>query len=327
MTDGGGDVPELPWSTVEHYLGERQAASYRLSPPAAERAVWYEIADGGRAVSLQVELSRHQQPPRSSLPAVTIDQVHRNGTRMARIHTTQVTLMRDFHDLLIAVAGRVVTGDRDLGQAFEETVHAWSELLNRPRGLGVERRIGLHGELAVLRSVARTHGWAEAVDAWTGPKAEQHDFGLPSFDLEVKTTASEERRHTIHGIRQLTETAGRPLWFASIQLTRGGLGGRSLGESVSTVLHDARAAHRIASTRLEGALASCGWSENEPDDERWTLRTEPLLVPADRLPRLTVSMIPPAVREHISSVDYRIRVDHLSPVSDSPVDLTDFRLP
>ncbi|MFD3545897.1 PD-(D/E)XK motif protein [Streptomyces sp. NPDC058655] len=321
------DSPELPWSTVEHYLGERQATSYRLSPSTAERAVWYEIGDGGQEISLQVELDRNQQPPRSSLPAVTIDQVLRQGRRMARIHTTQVALMRDFHDLLIAVADRIVTGDRALGEAFEETVHAWGALLDRPRGLGVERRMGLHGELAVLRAVARTHGWPEAIAAWTGPKAEQHDFGLPSSDLEVKTTASEARRHTIHGLGQLTETDGRPLWFASLQLTRGGLGGRSLKESATAVVRDTRAADRIAARRLEEALTSCGWSESDPDDERWTLRSEPLLLPAACLPRLTASMLPASVLEHISSVDYRIHVDHLSPEPGSPVDLTDFRLP
>lgn len=38
-------------------------------------------------------------------------------------------------------------------------------------------------------------------------------------------------------------------------------------------------------------------------------------------------MIPSGVREHVSSIDYRIHVDHLSPTPGSPVDLTDFRLP
>ncbi|GLX18333.1 PD-(D/E)XK motif protein [Streptomyces lavendulae] len=326
MTETDG-YPELPWSTVEHYLGERQAASYLLSAPNTDRAVWYEIADGGQQISLQVELDRHQQPPRSSLPAVTIDQVRRNGTRMARIHTSQVALMRDFHDLLIAVADRIVTGERDLGQAFEETVHAWSRLLDQPRALGVERRIGLHGELAMLRAVARAHGWERAIEAWTGPKAEEHDFGLPDSDLEVKTTASERRRHTVHGIHQLTESSGRPLWFASLQLTRGGLGGRTLSDSVASVISDARAAHRIGSVRLEGALAAAGWSESDPDDERWALRSAPLIVPAEHLPRLTASMIPLSVREHVSSIDYRMDVTHLSSAPGSPVDLTDFRLP
>ncbi|MFD9303081.1 PD-(D/E)XK motif protein [Streptomyces sp. NPDC060048] len=326
MTDRS-TAPELGWSTVEHYLGAGQATSYRLSDTGARRLVRYEIGHSGRDISLTVELDRHQRPPRSVLPAVTIDQISQHGTRMARITTTQVSLMRDFHDLLMAVAGRIVSGKRTLEQALDETIHAWGELLDRPRGLGLEKRIGLHGELAVLRTVARAHGWEAAARSWTGPRGEQHDFGLAATDIEVKTTTSEERRHTVHGVRQLEETEGRPLWFASLQLTRGGIGGRSLGESAAAVLRDACAAGRIAAMSIESALGSAGWSPSEQDDERWTLRTEPLFVPADRLPRMTTDMLPAAVREHVSSINYCIHVDHLPPAPGAPVDLTDFRLP
>ncbi|MFI5862821.1 PD-(D/E)XK motif protein [Streptomyces sp. NPDC051546] len=326
MTDRD-TAPNLGWSTVEHYLGAGQATSYRLSDAGARRTVRYEIGHGGRDISLTVELDRHQRPPRSTLPAVSIDQINHHGTRMARISTTQVALVRDFHDLLMAVADRIVTGDRTLEEALDETIHAWGALLGRPRGLGLEKRIGLHGELAVLQAVARSHGWEAAARSWTGPRGEQHDFGLATTDLEVKTTTSDERRHTVHGIRQLEESEGRSLWFASIQLTRGGVGGRSLGDSAAAVLRDARAADRIAAMSIEGSLASAGWSSDERDDERWTLRTEPLLVPAEHLPRMTTDMLPAAVREHVSSIDYCIHVNHLSPAPGSPVDLTDFRLP
>ncbi|MFG2295358.1 PD-(D/E)XK motif protein [Streptomyces sp. NPDC048603] len=319
--------PRLPWSTVEYYLGLRQAASYRLSAPTAERTVSYEIDDDGRGIALHVELGHNRQPPRSPVPAVAIDQVAHRGMRMARVRTTQVELMRDFHDLLMAVADRIVSGERELGQALDETLDAWAGLLSRPRGLGAQRRIGLHGELAVLLSVARTHGWEGAVTSWTGSRSEQHDFGLPDSDVEVKTTSCEDRRHTVHGIGQLEETNGRPLWLASLQLTRGGTGGRSLQESVASVVRDARAASRIAGARLEEALGRTGWSPTEPDDERWTLRSDPLLVPADRLPRLTRAMLPPDVRDHVLSIDYDIRLNHLGPVPGAPVDLTDFRLP
>lgn len=224
MTDRG-TAPELGWSTVEHYLGAGQATSYRLSDAGARRTVRYEIGQGGRDISLTVELDRHQRPPRSTLPAVAIDQINHHGTRMARISTTQVALVRDFHDLLMAVADRIVTGDRTLEEALEETIRAWGELLGRPHGLGLDKRVGLHGELAVLQAVARSHGWEAAARSWTGPRGEQHDFGLAATDLEVKTTTAEERRHTVHGIRQLEESEGRSLWFASLQLTRGGIGG------------------------------------------------------------------------------------------------------
>ncbi|MFB6775615.1 PD-(D/E)XK motif protein [Streptomyces sp. NPDC056337] len=231
---------ELPWTTVEHYLGRGLGASYRLST-YDEPLVSYEIADGGRGIALHVELGEHHRLPRSLLPAVRVDQIAWAGKRLARLTTPDPELLRDFHDLLLAVADRMVVDGRPLSRAFDETVHGWSTLLGRPRGMSPERRLGLHGELAVLARLARTIGWLTALDAWVGPAGEEHDFALSDVDLEVKTTASESRKHTIHGLGQLTATPGRPLWFASLRLTRGGAGGRTLAESVKAT-RDAAAA-------------------------------------------------------------------------------------
>ncbi|MFJ9915218.1 PD-(D/E)XK motif protein [Actinacidiphila glaucinigra] len=326
MTEREGS-PELPWSTVEHYLGEGLAASYRLSGAVAGPLVSYEIGAGGRDIALYVELDRHRRPPRSRMPAVQIDQVAHHGRRMARIHTSQVTLMRDFHDLLMAVADRIVTAGRHLDDAFEQTIQGWSELLEQPGGMAARKRLGLHGELAVLRAVAERNGWASALDAWVGPQGEEHDFALADGDLEVKTTASEERRHTIHGVGQLDETPGRPLWFVSLRLTRGGAAGRTLGDSVRAV-RDAAAAESVAAARqLDLALAASGWRDDVADDERWTPRDGPLVLRGDAMPRLRADMSPPDAVERVSSVRYDVDVTGLPPAEQPPLDLTDLRLP
>lgn len=326
MTDCSGS-PALLWSTVEHYLGEGLAASYRLSNSTTHPVVSYEIGDSGRDIALYVELERHQRPPHSRLPAVQIDQVAHRGLRMARIRTSQMALMRDFHDLLMAVADRIVTGDHTLDVAFNETVRAWSALLDQSRAVSLQKRLGLHGELAILRFLADSHGWASALDSWTGPENEEHDFALPDFDLEVKTTASERRRHTVHGFGQLQATPGRPLWFVSIRLTRGGAGGRSLAESVHAVQDAAAAQNVMLGARLTRALAAAGWSEECPDDERWTPRDEPLVLAANNVPRINFDQLPLKALDRISSVQYDIDVTGLTPTPGPPIVLTDFRLP
>lgn len=324
---GSSRSPELPWSTVEHYLGERLAAAYRLSDPGSRPLVSYEIGDTGRDIALYVELDRHERPPRCHLPAIQIDQVAHHGMRMARIRTTQVTLMRDFHDLLLAVADRVVANRQSLESAFDQTVRAWNELLDSPLGMSSRKRVGLHGELAVLLSLAERDGWATAVDAWVGPKGEEHDFALTDSDLEVKTTASEVRRHTVHGLGQLDETPGRPLWFVSLRLTRGGAGGRTLGDSIKAVRDAAAAVSVAVAHRLDGALAACGWHESMPDDERWTPRDAPLVLRSTDVPGLRAHMLPDATRERVSSVRYDIDVTGLQAASHAPLDLTGLRLP
>jgi hypothetical protein len=329
-----GEVPiptstevELPWSTVEYYLGHGLGASYRLST-ADKPLVSYEILNGGRDIALHVELGGRHRPPRSTLPAVRIDLVAQSGRRLARISTPQTDLLRDFHDLLLAVADRIVSGGQNLDAAFDETVHGWSALLGKPRGMSLEKRLGLHGELAVLVRMSREVGWRAALDAWVGPTGEEHDFALGTADLEIKTTASERRKHTIHGLGQLSSTQGRLLWFASLRLTRGGAGGRTLRDSV-TAARDAAAAENIAlGRRLDRLVEAAGWEPDQPDDERWTPRDSPLLLRAEDLPRLTAANLPANSLGRIDRVAYDIDVTGIPPVDAPPIiNLSDLSLP
>jgi hypothetical protein len=246
---------------------------------------------------------------------------------MARIRTTQVELMRDFHDMLLAVADRIITTNRSLDRAFAETVQGWASLLDRPRALSVERRIGLLGELSVLSRIAETYGWATAVDAWTGPYGEEHDFALADFDIEVKTTAAERRRHVIHGLGQLQPAPDRPLWFASLRLTRGGAGGRTLAESVRSVRAAVAERAPAALPRLNSGLERSGWSAERGDDERWTPRDEALVLAVDSVPRLTPALLAAATFERISAVRYETDVTGLAPTPGAPVNLAGLRLP
>ncbi|MFI6465407.1 PD-(D/E)XK motif protein [Streptomyces sp. NPDC050538] len=322
------DSKYVPWAEVEYFLGKGQATTFPLSRPSSHPEVSYVVGHGGLDIALHVELDRRHRPPRSSMPTIRIDQIAERGMRLARIRTTQITLMRDFHDLLSAVADRIVTHGRTLDQAFAETVRAWSALLNQPTGFGTEKRIGLMGELAVLNCLANEYSWGTAVESWTGPEGEEHDFGLPGFDFEVKTTASEQRRHTIHGVGQLTPTPGRPLWFASLQLTRGGTHGRTLTDCAHAVQASVAEHAPAFSAALDSKLAAAGWSNDLPDDERWTPRTQPLLLDASAVPQLDPTVLPESVRERISNIQYTTDVTGLQPSTEPPsTALDEFRLP
>ncbi|MFW6695836.1 PD-(D/E)XK motif protein [Streptomyces sp. MAR4 CNX-425] len=326
MSPGDPRFPGVAWSTIEERLAEGMGVRYPLSS-GARPDVQYQIEGGGDGISLLVGLERTQQPPRSPLAAVRVEPVSHEGRRMARFSTTRPELWRDFHDLLMAVAERIVVHGCTLERAFDLTVHAWSALLNRPHALGAQRRIGIHGELAVLQRLAERDGWAAASAAWVGPHGEEHDFALAHCDLEVKTTASERRCHTIDGVGQLQEAPGRRLWFVSVQLTRGGRGGRTLSESIEAIREAAAASDLRATQQLDDALASLGWNPDQPDDERWTVRSEPLALHAEAMPRLTLDMLPTTQSGRIATVIYDVDVTGAQPETDCPVDLAALRLP
>ncbi|MFM9259985.1 PD-(D/E)XK motif protein [Rhodococcus sp. 5A-K4] len=317
----------LEWSTVEHYLAERLAASYRLSQVASHPIVTYEIGDDGQEVALCVELERSQQAPSTRLPAIHVDRILHRGLRMARIRTTQSELTRDFHDLALSISNRIVIEGYSLDRAFNETIRSWSALLDPGQAATAKRRIGLHGEIAVLMAVGERFGWRLAVESWTGPKSEEHDFVLPDFDLEVKTTTSERRVHTIHGIGQLDSSPGRPLSLISIRMTRGGAVGRSLAQSI-TAVQTALASEGVeVQAKFARALSESGWTDGSSADERWILRDEPLVLDSKDVPCVDFAGVPDKFRDRILAMRYDIDVTGIEQQTDPPVDLKDLHLP
>ncbi|MFF4227219.1 PD-(D/E)XK motif protein [Streptomyces abikoensis] len=312
------------WSEVEEYLSSGRGISIPLAGPQAPR-VDYVVTDD-RDIALHLQLSPRQRLPKSPHPLIRVEEIALEGLRMARLRTTQRTLLRDFHDLLCGVADRVTVGGRTPEQAFGETVRAWRALLERPRELTTERRIALMGELAVLGSLARVHGWGNAVESWNGPFGEEHDFGSDGYDVEVKTTASEERLHTVHGFDQLTPAPGRPLWIVSIQVTRGGAEGRTLTESVKAIRSRVSDEAPSALDRLDTLLDRIALPRSQ-DDERWRMRSNPLvLVADDRFPSLDRSVLgglPQEVAIRIKDIDYQVDLTGLQPSPEPPQALRD----
>ncbi|MBB5121480.1 hypothetical protein AF335_14125 [Streptomyces eurocidicus] len=317
------------WSEVEEYLESGLSVSFPLASSGSPR-VDYVVSDD-RDIALHLQLSPRQRLPRSPHPLIRVEEIAYQGLRMARLRTTQRTLMRDFHDLLCSVADRVTVGHRTPEQAFAETVRAWRALLERPRGLSAEKRIGLMGELAVLENLAETHGWSSAVDSWKGPLDEEHDFSTEVYDVEVKTTSTEEREHSVHGFGQLTPSPGRPLWFVSVQVTRGGAGGRTLTQCVESVQSKVAEEAPAALDRLDLLLDRLGLPCGQ-DDERWRIRAAPLVLEAaDHFPSLSrsvLSSLPKETAERIKDIDYRIDLTGLDPSPEPPEALRGpFRLP
>lgn len=215
------------------------------------------------------------------------------------------------------MAERLQRGDT-LERAVDASVALYRELLSRTPRLSEHQEIGLFGELLALEHLIGSIGEHDAVEAWLGPLAEEHDFGLPDGDVEVKTTLTERRQHVIGSASQLTSSPGRPLHLLSVQMTRAGAAadGQTLVDRVDAV----RALVRFESARLEEQLARAGWKDRRAErlyTTRFALRSAPAcFLVDDYFPAITAPALSSVVSrpELVSEVTYRIDVTDLKPV-------------
>lgn len=167
------------------------------------------------------------------------------------------------YPVLRSVADRVQLGGEDVGTAVREVLHVYHQMLSSLGRLTEQQEIGLVGELLVLDHLIGTIGERAALASWRGPLVEEHDFGLDDIDVEVKSTLSEERAHRISSLTQLVANPGRALWLVSVQLTIGGLAGRTLSQRIDSI------AGRLTSGDVRGlftaTLEHIGWTQSQSD--------------------------------------------------------------
>jgi hypothetical protein len=237
------------------------------------------------------------------------------GERHFRLGARSPTLLREVFYFLSGIVHRAESTGESLIDAIQDELAAWEALLSQPPMLDRNLRTGLLGELWVLWSVFRDLG-VDAIESWTGPLSEQHDFRLAEEDLEVKTTLSTSREHTISGVGQLVADGCRPLSVISVQLKPAGNGpGVSLNEAVEK-FRVRLAGDHSALANFNRKIASAGYRHVESDRERYCLRSRPQKIPVDELfPRLTaedLSSIVGADRmQRICKVIYTVNLDGL----------------
>jgi len=262
-------------------------------------------------LSLEVPVNGRPELQPATLVNVRSALVLIDGRRQLKVDVTGAALLLDGHQMLCAIADRIQLEGADPLVALYETLDQWREILAVRSRLSREAEVGLFGELTLVEALATLDG-RESVSVWRGALQEEHDFGFPCLDLEVKTTTNDQRIHTIHGLGQLTPTAQRDLLLVSVQVTSGGAAGRTLAELVDAV-------RGVVGTAIDPGLRRAGWDRETADlyRERWVIRTRPAVFAVDQefpaLTRARIDGIHPSLAA-LDRVDYRLRLDGV-PVS------------
>ncbi|RYF45774.1 MAG: PD-(D/E)XK motif protein, partial [Comamonadaceae bacterium] len=121
-------------------------------------------------------------------------------------------------------------------------------------------QVGLYGELLVLERVMIPALGPRAVDHWSGPDQERHDFVGHGIHMEVKTTRRRRHEHEISRADQLSVPASRRLLLLSILLEESTQGTYSLADRIDAVLDQVRL-DATASDNFMAKLVRLGWSE------------------------------------------------------------------
>lgn len=94
---------------------------------------------------------------------------------------------------------------------------------------------GLIGELVVLSNLCIQD--SSAVQAWTGPDSERHDFRHARHAIEVKTSLRADRQVvSIHGVEQLSAPSDGTLVLFHVRIERTSNGDLSVGRLVESLI-------------------------------------------------------------------------------------------
>lgn len=140
-------------------------------------------------------------------------------------------------------------------------LNEWRQLFSHEVGdkMGLETLTGLFGELQFLDQIVQTN--PAALDNWTGPQKDRHDFTCSGGAVEVKTSRIRSGRFvTIHGVDQLVppQDSRLDLCFVKVEIVR--KGGQSIPDLVETI-----ARRGIDRAAFDRALRDCKYFTADAD--------------------------------------------------------------
>jgi putative PD-(D/E)XK family protein DUF4420 len=171
-------------------------------------------------------------------------------------------------------------------------------------------QVGLLGELLVLRTVMIPSLGPAAVDQWSGPETERHDFVGDRLRLEVKTTRKSRHEHEISRLDQLRVPEGCQLLVVSIQLEQSVGGSETLATNLDSII-DLLRGDPYALDSFMAKMAYMGWSEEMRDSGellRFFVRSTFFYPVDEEFPRLPDDFTPPS---GVVSVKYTVDLANL----------------
>lgn len=220
-----------------------------------------------------------------------------------------------FTPFCVEIVDAVIRQSRDPWKAVSATIRAWQSAW-KPARQSMDKivQVGLFGELLVLRSLMIPALGPVAVDQWSGPDSERHDFVSDQLHIEVKTTRKSRAEHEISRLDQLRVPAECRLLFVSVQLEESVGGDESLATQVDAIV-DLLRGDAAALDLFMTKIANLGWCEevrNSGELLRFFLRRAEVYAVDNDFPRLPDDFHPPS---GVVSIKYSVDLANLPSLS------------
>ncbi len=302
----------------------------RLNPDSLEeyfRVAAVSVFELGRGFDARLEIdpvseqlrlfvpAEGEQPDVSAFERITVDRVGGpEGNPRFRLVFDARRMHYPAYQLIEAILA-LMRNAFSFGHAVMASIADMKDLLANRARLSPEEVVGLWGELLVLEHVIKRSGEAAAIDTWLGPSAAEHDFSFDEFEVEVKTTRSESRRHLISSESQLEVSPNRPLFLLSLQLTLAG--GADAGRTLPQIVNEIGANLTKSDSQFYATLDRLGYYRSDADlyQTSFQLRTQArAYLVDDDFPAITRPRLAAVVEgsQHLSDVRYRVDVGGLN---------------
>jgi hypothetical protein len=210
-----------------------------------------------------------------------------------------------FCTLLADLLAQVSLPGSQPAAALARRLTAWQRMLGKgtPGGMTAQDRLGLYGELIVLRDLMLPSLGADAVAAWSGPSGAPQDFTCPPVAVEVKTI-SRDAPGTCHiSNEQQLDAAGLDALYLVHQVAGRVTDSPALGDVIDELRGNPLVVAELAS--FENALLEYGWVDSRRHlyvQDRYALARRRCYAVQDGFPRLTAGSLPLG----ISGVSYHL---------------------
>lgn len=209
------------------------------------------------------------------------------------------------------IVDAVVRQAREPWKAVAATIRAWQSAWKPVRpAMDKIVQVGLFGELLVLRSLMIPALGPAAVDQWSGPESERHDFVGERLHIEVKTTRKSRPEHEISRLDQLRTPAGCQLLFVSVKLEESIGGDQSLATQMDAIV-DLLRGDAAALDWFMTKMANMGWTEEmrySGELLRFFVCEAEVYAVDEDFPRLPDDFLPPS---GVVSVKYTVDLANL----------------